>query len=108
MNSRSATISKYLESFIGSYILETIKDKLDPNQYGAIKGLSTIHALIDPLHHLHEIVHHGSAARICFIDYSKAFDLIDHNLLIKKFEKLDLLLLLLLVRLVTQIIQFAE
>ena len=52
--SLTPTISKYLESFIGSYILETIKDKLDPNQYGAIKGLSTTHALIDLLHHLHE------------------------------------------------------
>ena len=55
-----------------------------------MKGLSTTHALIDLLHHLHEIVHNGNAARICFIDYSKAFDLIDHNLLIKKFEKLNL------------------
>ena len=88
--SLTPTISKYLESFIGSYILETIKDKLDPNQYGAIKGLSTTHALIDLLHHLHEIIHHGNTARICFIDYLKAFDLIDHNILIKKFQKLDL------------------
>ena len=46
--------------------------------------------MLDLLHHLHEIVHHGNAARICFIDYSTAIDLIGHNLLIKKFEKLDL------------------
>ena len=88
--SLTPTISKYLENFIGSYILETIKDKLDPNQYGAIKRLSITHAFVDLLHHLHEIVHHGNAAMICFLDYSKAFDLIDHNLLTKKFEKLDL------------------
>ena len=36
--SLTPTIRKYLENFIGSYILETIKDKMDPNQYGAIKG----------------------------------------------------------------------
>ena len=42
--SLTPTISKYFESFIGKYILETIKDKLDPNQYCAIKGLSTTHA----------------------------------------------------------------
>ena len=88
--SLTPTFSKYIESFIGNYILENIKDRLDHNQYGAIKGLSTTHALIDLTHHLHEIVHSGNAARICFIDYSKAFDLIDHNLLIKKFEKLNL------------------
>ena len=88
--SLTPTISKYLVSFIGNYILETVKDKQDPNQYGAMKGFSTTHALIDLLHRPHEIVHNGNAARISFIDYSKAFDLIDHNLLIKKFDKLDL------------------
>ena len=55
-----------------------------------MKRLSTTHALLDLLHHLHEIVHHAYIARICFTDYSKAFDLIDHYLLIKKIEKFDL------------------
>ena len=43
--SLTPNISKYLESFIGKIILEIIKEKLDPNQYGALKGLSTTHAL---------------------------------------------------------------
>ena len=61
--SLAPTVSKYLESFIGNYIMENIKDRLDHNQYGAMKGLSTTHALIDLLHHLHEIVHNGNAAK---------------------------------------------
>ena len=88
--SLTPTVSNYLESFIGNYILENIKDRLDHNQYGAMKGLSITHAVIHLLHHLHEIGHNGNAARICSIDYSKAFDVIVHNLLIKKFEKLIL------------------
>ena len=47
-------------------------------------------ALINLLHHLHEYIHNGNSARICFIDYTKAFDLIDHNILIIKFERLGL------------------
>ena len=71
-------------------IIIIIKEKLDPNQYGALKGLSTTHALVDILHHLHEHTHNGNSARICFIDYTKAFDLIDHNILIIKYERLGL------------------
>ena len=87
--SLTQNISKYLESFIGNIILEHIKERLDPNQYGALKGLSTTHALVDLLHHLHEYTHNWNSARICCIDYTKAFDLIGHNILIK-FERLGL------------------
>ena len=55
-----------------------------------MKGLSATHALIDLLKHLHKITQNGIAARICIIDYSKASDLNYHNLLITKFEKLNL------------------
>ena len=68
--------------------MNIIKEKLDPNQYGALRGLSTTHALVDLLHHLHEYIHNGNRDRICY--YTKAFDLIDHNILIIKFERLGL------------------
>ena len=82
----------FLESFIGNIILEhtCIKEKLDPNQYGALKSISTTHALVDILHQFLQYIHNGNSARICFIDYTKAFDLIDHNILIIKFERLGL------------------
>ena len=60
-------------------IFENIKDKLSHNQYGAMKRLSFTHALMDWLHHLHEIIHNSNSTRICFIHYWKAFDLIDFN-----------------------------
>jgi len=41
--SLTPTLSKLLESFIGAWILERIEDKLDVNQYGALKGRSTTH-----------------------------------------------------------------
>ena len=45
---------------------------------------------MDLLHNVHEFIHNGNDARICFIDYTKAFDLIDHNILLSKFELLGL------------------
>ena len=86
----NSNVSKILESFIGNIILERIKERIDPNQYGVLKGLSTTHALVDLLHNVHEFGHNGNDARICFIDYTKAFNLIDHNILLSKFERLGL------------------
>lgn len=85
--SLTSTVSKILETFICNQILSQLSH-LDHHQYGSIKGLSTTHALVDLLHHIHEIIHSHHSARICFIDYSKAFDLIDHHILVDKFTKL--------------------
>jgi len=41
--SLTATLSKLLESFVGTWILDRIQDKLDVRQYGALKGRSTTH-----------------------------------------------------------------
>ena len=49
----TATLSKLLESFVGSWILDRIEDKLDKHQYGMLKGHSTMHALVDIMHHWH-------------------------------------------------------
>jgi len=45
--SLTATLSKLLESFVSSWILDRIQDKLDVRQYGALKCRSTTHALVD-------------------------------------------------------------
>ena len=47
--------------------------------YGPCVCNKDILLLLLLLHHLLEIVHNGNASRICFIDYSKAFELHDHN-----------------------------
>jgi hypothetical protein len=73
-----------LESFIGKWILERIEDKLDDHQYGALKGRSTTHALVDMLHHWHSAVDKGQSVRTVFIDFAKAFDHVDHNILVEK------------------------
>jgi len=82
--SLTPTLSKLLESFIGAWILQRIENKLYVNQYGALKGRSTTHALVDIVHHWHKAIDEGQSVRAVFIDFAKAFDHVDHNILVAK------------------------
>ena len=89
-SSLTATLSKLLESFVGSWILDRIEDKFDKHQYGALKGRSTTHAPVDIMHHWHKAVDEGKSVRVVFVDFAKAFDHIDHNVLMAKLMDYDL------------------
>ena len=52
---------------------------MDPNQFGFIPDSCTTFALISMLHHWF-----GAYVRAALLDNKKAFDLLDHNLLIAK------------------------
>jgi hypothetical protein len=60
--------------------------KFDPRQFGALKGRSTTHALIDITHMWHQALDDHNSARILFIDYSKAFDHVDHKIVLSKMK----------------------
>jgi len=79
-----STLVKFLESIVGSWMLERIGNKLDVYQYGALKGRSTTHALVDMLHHWSKAMDEGQSVRAVFIDFTKAFDHVDHNVMINK------------------------
>ena len=82
--SLTSTLSKVLESIVGTWILEFVRDKLDKQQFGAIKGRSTTHALVDILHHWHQALDNSDSLRVVFIDYAKAFDHVDHSTFVRK------------------------
>jgi hypothetical protein len=83
-------LSKVLESFVGKWILSEIENKLDKRQYGALKGKSTTHELVDILHHWHTALDNHESVRIVFIDYAKAFDHVDHSIIVKKLHNLGI------------------
>ncbi len=62
-----------------------IKDKFDRNQFGTLKGSCTTFALIEILNLISGKTDKlGEYARMLLLDYSKAFDRIDHRLLLEK------------------------
>ena len=90
--SLTLVLAKELEFFICDWMLQLAGDQLDPSQFGAIKNSYTVHALVD-------LVHDWSVAtdssdkmvRALLLDYRKAFDLIDHHILLRKLGQLRLL-----------------
>ena len=82
--SLTPTLAKILESFVGQWMLEKMHEQIDAQQFCAIKGRSTNHALTSMLHLWSEALDHGDSVCILSVDYSKAFDCIDHILLLNK------------------------
>jgi len=79
------TLAKVCESIVGRWLLDVILPTTDPNQFGALRGRSTSHALVSMLHQWCSTLDAGGSARVLFVDFAKAFDRVDHNLLIRKF-----------------------
>jgi hypothetical protein len=63
---------------------------IDPFQFGGVKKSSTTHALVHLIHQwLSALETPNTFVRSCLIDFSKAFDRIDHNILMYKLQILN-------------------
>ena len=88
--SLTAFNSKVMEQFVVMWLLEVIGEKLDFRQYGGMKGNSISHYLIELVNF---ILHsqdrpEATAVLLCLVDFSKAFNRQDHNILITKLSDL--------------------
>ena len=64
---------------------------IDPNQFGGIPQSSTLHALTSMLHCWAQATDGtGAAVKVVLFDYRKAFDLIDHQILVYNIFKLSI------------------
>jgi len=82
------TIAKVCESLVGTFFSAHFANYIDSSQFGCTSKQSTTHALLK----LTDQWFKGSESsrnitRILFVDFSKAFDLINHNILLRKFKK---------------------
>ena len=80
-------ISLAEEYVVQEHVKPAVLKHIRPDQYGCVPFSSTKHALIYLIHHwLQATDGTGSEVRVILMDYKKAFDLIDHNLLMCKLE----------------------
>ena len=81
-------VSKILESFLYNWLSQSIDDHIDNLQFGSIRKSSTTMALIYMLHKWYQAMDTpGTLLRICMLDFSKAFDRIDFNILSEKLHR---------------------
>ena len=90
--SLTSTLSKIAENIIIEYELKSkLLRKMDPKQYAFIPGSNTTLALISMMHTwLAALDGTGATVRVALLDYRKAFDLVDHNLLVAKLSNYEI------------------
>jgi len=84
--------SKILEKFIANQLanfLET-SNSLHPNQYAYRPKISTQDALLNINETIYEQIDKGNLTLLLLLDLSKAFDSVDHELLLKKLQNLSI------------------
>ena len=84
--SLTSFFSKVTEHFVVMWLLQYIGDKIDFRQYGGSKGNSITHYLIEFINFilLNQDSQTQTAILTCMVDFSKAFNRINHNLLLAK------------------------
>ena len=88
------TISKILERAVHQQLYEFLSanELLTPNQFGFRSKLSTITALAHFTDHILQSLDNGGFTAAVFLDLSKAFDTVDHVLLVQNSRPLELVL----------------
>ena len=83
-------LAKELERLIIRWLRKETDHHLDLKQYGKRQNVSTTHMLVELIHNWSQAVDHGNHVRIVYLDYTKAFDKINHHILLRKYQQLDI------------------
>ena len=88
--SLTPVVSKVMEEFIYKWVLDIVRPQLHWDQFGALQGSSTVDALVYFMHQLYSTTDKaGAHLRAVLVDYQKAFDHLDHKIIITKLQHLQ-------------------
>ena len=90
---RPISLTPLLSKVAEGYVVEEYINPavLHSNQFGTIPNSSTAHVLISMLHTWYQKTDgNGSTVRVVLFDFKKAFDLIDHRILLEKLKNFDI------------------
>lgn len=85
-----SAVPKLFEKLVTQKLYTAFMDHIDINQHGFVKGRSTTTNLVDYTSYILQNMENGNQIDSIYTDFSKAFDKIDHNLLIFKLNKLGI------------------
>ena len=76
-------LAKVFEAIVLNWVDDVITPQLDERQFGGLAGIGTTDALVEMVHTWCEVAE-DAIVRVLIVDYSKAFDHINHEILIAK------------------------
>lgn len=88
--SKLCIISKVLEKLVHSQVYSALRHSFHETQHGFLKGRSTVSNLVLLNDVLTEAMDDGAQVDVVYTDYSKAFDRIQHNMLLFKLSKMGI------------------
>lgn len=82
------SVSKVMERCIVNYLYPFLRNVIHPYQHGFMRGRSCSSQLLKVYHNIGKILDRGGQVDIVYLDFSKAFDSISHNLILYKLKYL--------------------
>lgn len=86
----SSTIPKLFECLVTNALTAHFASYVSPCQHAYLKGRSTITNLIEFVHTANSTLYMNYQLDVIYTDFSKAFDRVNHKVLIKKLEKIGI------------------
>ena len=85
-------LSKIVERVIRQHLVDFLEAKglMDATQYGARGGRSTLSQLLEQHDYVLRMLEDGDNLDAVYLDFEKAFDKVDHPLLLRKIEALGI------------------
>ena len=80
-------VSKVMERCVYDKIVDHISSKLHKLQHGFLKGKSTTSQLLSVLHEIGNLLDTRVQTDVIYLDFAKAFDRVDHHLLLWKLQR---------------------